>query len=268
MANYDINGIIFYNLPLVHRAGPFVKSRLAAACLGAFDPPAALDEARALAWRERLKNARQLARSGVVHALAVQPGRGAARGEHPISAAMHSVRMLAPRASEATWAELADMAGREASLAAQVAAGAVPDAFVPALALARDAITVEVDGAPLPPDAPPDPLFVTPWLVFAERVDADPWLWVLLRGQTQDGVLDLMRQRAQARADGNRPPVAALSEALPLERFWVMGEAPALSAPADRAASPVMARLARPSPGLRVGRRALSSVLRRAHRGM
>lgn len=267
MANYDINGIIFYNLPLVHRAGPFVKSRLAVTCLSAFDPPAALDEARSLAWRERLKNARQLARSGVVHALAVQPGRLAARVEHPITRVMHSVRMLAPRASEAAWADLADLAGREAGLAAQVAAGAVPDAFVSALVLARDAIAVEVDGAPLPPDAAPDPLLVTPWLVFAERVDADPWLWVLLRGQTQDGVLDLMRQRARARAEADRPPAAARAESLPLERFWVMGDAPALSAPADRATSPVMARLARPSPGLRVGRRALSSVLRRAHHG-
>jgi hypothetical protein len=73
---------------------------------------------------------------------------------------------------------------------------------------------------------PPDALLVTPWLMFAERIDADPWLWVLFRGQTQDGLLDLIRQHSRAIAEAGKPltQAQAMSESLPLNRFWVMGD--------------------------------------------
>jgi hypothetical protein len=56
-----------------------------------------------------------------------------------------------------------------------------------------------------------------------------------------------------------------ISEILPLDRFWRMGEAPPMSAQANAGPSPALIRLADPSAGLRIGKRALSSVLRRAY---
>jgi hypothetical protein len=266
MPDYDINGTVFYKLPLFHKGGAYVKTRLAAAWLGLLDPPATLDERHTLGWREQLKNSRQLARSGVVHALAIQPGRLSARVEHPLTKVMHGVRMLAERATDQTWAEVAAHASREAQLAAQIVNEVLPDVFIPALTLRRDQVTVEVDGVALAPDAMPHELFTTPWLVFAERVDVDPWLWVLFRGQTQDGLLDLIRQHGRSQAEAAQPASRAIGETLPLNRFWVMGDVPPMTAHADGGASPVLARLAKSSPGLRVGRRALSAVLRQAYR--
>lgn len=268
MADYDINGTVFYKLPLFHKSGAYVRSRLAAAWLGLLDPPPTLDERQTLGWREQLKYSRQLARSGVVHALAIQPGRLAARVENPITKVMHGVRMLAERATDQTWSEIAARASREAHMAAQIANGVLPDVMISALALRRDEITVEVDGAPLAPDSPPDTLFATPWLVFAERVDADPWLWVLFRGQTQDGLLDLIHQQGRVRAEVSQTGAQVISEALRINRFWVMDDPPPASTHTQDSTSPspVLARLAKPSAGLRVDRRSLSAVLRQAYR--
>jgi hypothetical protein len=263
MADYDINGTLFYNLRLLHKSGAFAKTHLAAMWLALLDAPADADERAALIWRERLKNARQLARSGVVHALAVQPGRLAARIEHPISKAMHSVRILASRADDATWDAVADVAARTAETAAAIAHNALPAAVVQPLLLAREAITLEADGAMLPHAAPPDPLLITPWLVFAERLDDDPWLWLLFRGQTQDGLLDLMQQRSRAQVAGIAP--SELNEALPFNHFWVMGSAPAIAPQGTDNLSPVMRRLAGHSAGLRMGRRSLAAALRKAY---
>jgi uncharacterized Zn finger protein len=271
MADYDINGTIFYNVPLLHKGGAYVKERLAAAWLSLIQPMPGLDEWPALVWRERLKNSRQLARSGVVHALAVRPGRLAARVEHPLTKAMHNVKINAPVAREQAWSDLTAQASREAQVIAQIVNGALPESFISSLLLARHEIVFQADGASLSLDQPPDSLFATPWLVFAERVDADPWLWVLFRGQTQDGLLDLIRQHGRAQAAASRSSTSLMSEMLPLDRFWRMGEVAQTGTTAKDAKdaksgkSPVLTRLAKPSAGLRIGKRALSGVLRRAY---
>ena len=114
-----------------------------------------------------------------------------------------------------------------------------------------------------------DALLITPWLVFAERIDDDPWLWMLFRGQTQDGLLALMQKRGQQQRAAGKTSASELADALPLQRFWHMGVVPMLN---DRsnvesgAESPVMRGLAGPSPGLRLGRRSLAAALRGAYR--
>lgn len=219
MAEYDISGVVMYNTRLFHMGGAHVKTRLAGAWLALIDPPSTEDERATLVWRERLKNARQLARSGVVQAFAVQPGRLAARVEHPITQVMHNVRVLAPRAGEEAWNNVSDLASRTAETAAAIAQRRLPDEVIVPLALARGDIVIEADGVALPANAPPDALLITPWLVFAERIDEDPWLWMLFRGQTQDGLLALMQKRGQQQRAAGKTAASELADALPLQRF-------------------------------------------------
>jgi hypothetical protein len=262
MANYDINGTIFYNPDFKHRFGVSGWSRVAAAWLGLMDVPAGLNEREALLWREHLKDSRAMARNGAVQALAIRPGRLAARVEDPISKAAHTVKIIAPVAAPSVWAELAAQAERGAQLAAQIADGAVPQAFEPSLMLTREAVTFEADGVVLAPTQRPQSLIATAWLAFAERIHVDPWLWVLFRGQTREGLLDLVRsrQREQAQAQAKQ---ANHWERFKLSSFWVTGELPAPGTPS--AGQPrVLAQLRKADVDIRVGRRKLGQVLVRA----
>lgn len=263
MANYDINGTIFYYPDFKHRFGVSGWSRVAAAWLGLMDVPAGLNEREALLWREHLKDSRAMARNGAVQALAIRPGRVAARVEDSINKkAAHTVKIIAPVAAPSVWAEMAAQAERGAQLAAQIAEGALPQAFEPPLLLTRQAVTFEADGVVLAPTQLPQSLMATAWLAFAERIHVDPWLWVLFRGQTREGLLDLIRsrQREQAQAQAKQ---ANNWERFKLSSFWVMGELPAPSAPS--AGQPrVLAQLAEADVDIRVGRRKLGQVLVRA----
>lgn len=257
MADYNINGTLFFNVALQHKGGPRARTQLAESFLRLIDPLSNLDERQTLIWRERLKNSRALARSGVVHALAVQPGRIAARIENPLTHAMHSVKIGAPAASEAVWDAVATQAGREAQAAAQIANGALPDSLLPNLLLTRGDVNHEADGATMPLDQPPDALMTTAWLVFAERIDADPWLWMLFRDQTRDGLLALIRQHARERA-----VQTSSGESFIFDRFWTMGVLPARDA--EQPEARVLSQLAASPCSIRIGRRSLATVLKRA----
>jgi uncharacterized Zn finger protein len=99
--------------------------------------PTGLSERADLIWRERLKNSRQLARSGVVQAPAVRPGRVSARVEDPLTQAMHSVKISAHVASDDVWNLVADRAGAALESAARLAGGALDPAWVKALLIRR-----------------------------------------------------------------------------------------------------------------------------------
>lgn len=262
MANYDINGTIFYNPDLKHRFGVSSWSRLAAAWLALIDPPTGLAEREALLWREHLKDSRNLARNGAVLALAVRPGRVSARVEHPVSKEPHSVKIIAPIAAQIVWDEMAAHAAREAQLAARLAEGALPEAFLPPLMLARSNVALEADGVLLPPEQAPQSLMTTAWFAFAERIHNDPWLWVLFRGQTQAGLLDLVRSRNQQRM-AQEAQAHGLAERFKLETFWRLGELPPRPAP-PKEQPRVLAQLAESEIDIRVGRRSLAQILVKA----
>jgi|GEM_PF-3767807 len=257
MADYDINGTLFFNVTLQRKGGPRARTPLAEAFLRFLDPPPEMDTQQALMWHRRVISSRSLARSGVVQALAVQPGRVAGRVENPMTHDMHNVKIMTPVAGQATWDAVVAQAGREAKTAAQMASGDLPDSVVPMLLPALSDITSEADGGVLPLDQMPDPLLSTLWLVFAERVDEDPWLWVLFRGQTRDTLLALVHQHAREHA-----PQASAGESFVLDRFWTMGELPTRDA--DQPESRVMAQLDGMPCSIRIGRRTLSKVLKRA----
>ena len=262
MANYDINGTIVYNPDLKQRAGVSSWSPLAAAWLALLEPPANLAEREALLWREHLKDSRALARGGAVLALAIRPGRLAARVEHPISKEMHSVKIVAPIVAPSVWGELATHAAREAQLAARIAEGTLPDVLLPPLALTRDDVTLEADGNLLSAKQAPQSLMTTAWLAFAERIHNDPWLWVLFRGQTQTGLLDLIRVQSRERA-AQQATAQGPAHQFKLEKFWTMGEVPPVSN--THTGSPrVLAQLSESAVGIRVGRRNLAQVLAKA----
>ena len=269
MADYDINGTIFYNAALLHRTGARVKSKLAHAWLGLVDPPVMLqDRLHIRAWNQRLVDARQQARAGVVHALVVKPGRLAARVEDPVTKEMHAIKVNVPMLDALAWTRMAAQISGTAEAAAQLVNGILPESLLPDLMLSLlnlPNVAMESDGIAQTLDQMPDPLLITPWLVFAERVDADPWLWVLLRGQTQDGLLDLIRQHSRAQAQAQTGPArVGIDVAFTLESFWRMGDIKTKPASIDEK-SPMRSRLAHVSPGLRVGRRALSAMLREAY---
>ncbi len=69
---------------------------------------------------------------------------------------------------------------------------------------------------------------MTAWIVFGERIDLDPWLWVLFRGQTQDGLLELIRQHARERAASEATATATHLQgaAFGAGSLWTMGSLP------------------------------------------
>jgi uncharacterized Zn finger protein len=98
--------------------------------------------------------------------------------------------------------------------------------------------------------------------VFAERLEADPWLWVLFRGQTQDGLLDRMEALRQARAERQAalsPSNNALGEGLDMTHFWTMGVLP--ETPPRLEQADLANRLRSEPCGIFVGKKRLSRVL-------
>ena len=264
MANYDINGTIVYNPDYKNRFGVSRYSPLAAAWLALLEPPVGLAERDALLWREHLKDSRTLARHGAVQVLAIRPGHLAARVEQPISKELHNVKIIAPVAAPSTWAELAAHAAREAQLAARIAEGKLPDVLLPPLALTRAAVTLEADGSVLAPTQAPQSLMTTAWLAFAERIHNDPWLWVLFRGQTQTGLLDLIRVQSRERA-AQQASAQGSAHQFKLEKFWAMGDVPPVSS-THTGPPRVLAQLSESTVPIRVGRRNLAQVLVKAMR--
>lgn len=262
MADYDINGTIFYHLALRHMRGGALKTPWAAAWESLLNATPGLSERADLIWRERLKNSRQLARSGVVHALAVRPGRVSARVEDPLTHAMHSVKISAPVASSDVWDLFADRAGATIESAARLASGALEPAWVEPLLIKRADATFDVDGVLLSASEAPQPLPAAAWLVFAERLEADPWLWVLFRGQTRDGLLDRMEALRQAHAkqkEASSVSKQTLGEGLDMAGFWTMGSVP--KTPPQREQADLLNRLRNEPCGIRVGKKRLSRML-------
>jgi uncharacterized Zn finger protein len=262
MANYDINGTIVYNPDFKNRFGVSSYSSVAAAWLALLEPRANLAERETVLWREHLKDSRALARSGAVLALAIRPGRLAARVEHPASKETHAVKISAPPVAPSVWAELAAHAAREAQLAARIAEGALPEVLLLPLVLTRDDVTFEADGTVLSSKQAPQSLMTTAWLAFAERIHNDPWLWVLFRGQTQTGLLDLIRVQSRARA-AQQASAQGPAHQFKLEKFWTMGELPPVSS-THTGPPRVLAQLSESAVGIRVGRRSLAQVLVKA----
>ncbi len=259
MTHYDINGTLFYNVALTlgafnRHTSPFVR-----ALLNLFEPDRDIEPRLQLFWTERLKHSRVLARAGVVHALAIRPGLISARVVNPVSKTMYAVKLAAPVADFAHWQEIAAHAAGEVALAAQIAHGDLPEAWLAALALRREQLRFEADGAQLRIDQPPEPFFAAAWMVFVHRVQLDPWLWVLFRGQTREGLLDLLQQTraAQQRLD------AAAGVDLDPALFWRHGAfAPIAPSPANELH---VLRQLKTMPGdVRVGRRLIAHVLRKA----
>ncbi|NJM39654.1 MAG: hypothetical protein HC853_02215 [Anaerolineae bacterium] len=187
-----------------------------------------------------------------------------ARVEHPVSKETHTVKIIAPVVAQSVWDEMAAQAAREAQGAARLAEGVLPDAFLPPLLLARGDVMLEADGAALPPTQTPQSLMMTAWLVFAERIHNDPWLWVLFRGQTQTGLLDLVRSRNQQRM-AQEAQSHGLAERFKLETFWRLGELPPRAAQSNEKPR-VLNQLAESDIDIRVGRRTLAQILVKAMR--
>jgi hypothetical protein len=258
MGDYDINGTIFYNAALklgaFHKhTPPFVRDALAL-----IDAPVGADERMALLWRERVKNARELARAGLVHALAVRPRVISARVNHPVAKTTHSVKFITPPADEALWRAIAAHAATEFELAATISNGELPDSWMTTLTLARGDLLCFVDGIEAPLSAPPDPLAATAWLVFAHRAQIDPWLWVLFRGQTREGLLDLAQHSRAARQGA-----AAIGVDLDPVLFWRFDGLSDWS-PEPLAEPHLLRQLRTSRSGVRAGRAHVDGLLRRA----
>jgi hypothetical protein len=262
MAEYDINGTIFYHLALRHARSGALKMPWAAAWESLITAPPGLSERDDLVWRERLKNSRQLARSGVVQALAVRPGRVSARVEDPLTKIVHAIKIIVPVAQNDVWDAIADRAGATLESAARMAGGVPEPSWIEPLLARRSDVTFEADGKLLPASEAPQPLPAAAWLVFAERLEADPWLWVLFRGQTRDGLLDRMEALRQARIAQqtvSAPSGNAPGEGLTMDHFWTMDVLPEEQSPQEDAW--LTNRLRSEPCGIHIGKRRLSRML-------
>lgn len=259
MSDYDISGTIFYNpvigvLTVGRGAPPLVQSVVALIA-----PPAGLRADAVERWEAALYDARALTRGRAVLALSVRPGRIAARVALPGSQVTHNVKIGAPVAAEPLWQEIAAQAAGQIQLAAALSRGEAPAALLAALALPREALVFERDDQAVSLAPLPDMGALAPWYAFAGQVRADPWLWVLFRGQTREGLLALAERVRVAQASELDHEEPALSPA----EFWLGGALPSMAA-APRARSPGLflldqLRAAPPSP--RAGRRAIAKVL-------
>ena len=264
MSDYDINGTVFYNLVLTRVGGIPPWSALAAAWVRLIALPVGLDARAARAWNEALKQGRMLARNGAVQAVALRPGRLAARVAGASSADMRSVKISVATSPEVMWAGMAAEISKQAQSATEIASGKLPTTLLTKLLPSVGEITVEIDGSAHALSQPPDPVVVALWYAVAERMDADPWLWVLLRGQTQASLLEIIRQQARVRAQTEATQSRA--SVLPLKRFWVMSDVPPREAPPinEKAPPRILAQMAASKCALRVGRRSLARVLGQA----
>jgi hypothetical protein len=260
MANdtYGPEGTIFYNPVLASNAltantHPFVR-----ALHDVFGAPAGASGRDLKQWQAHVRMARALGRAGAVHALAVRPGRIAARVIDPASKTTISVRIEGPIAAAQHWADIALRAARDASLAAELANSERPQPWMDALLLSNAELTVATDDARYASDAPLPLLVAAVWPVFVDRVREDPWLWVLFRGQTRLGLLD---QSRKARAAQHALDQHA-STGLHLASFWQF-ESPVANEPPP-GGEPYLMTMLKQRPGdLRLGRRRLSSVIKR-----
>ncbi len=269
MNEYDINGTVFYNLALTRAGGIPPWSALAAAWLRLVLVPAGLDARAAKAWDNVLKQGRLLARNEAVQACAVRPGRIAARVAAHVSGGaaagdLRSVKVNVATSPDTLWVEMATEISKQAQSATEIASGKLPVALLTKLMPVAGEISVDIDGTSHPLDQSPDPIVVALWYALTERIDADPWLWVLLRGQTQTGLLEIIRQQAQEQAQ--REATQSHTSVLPLNRFWTMGSTPQRDAPPihSKAQPRILAQMAASQCTLRVGRRSLARVLGKA----
>lgn len=265
MSEYDINGTVFYNLALIRAGGIPPWSMLAAAWLRLVLVPAGLEARAAKAWDNALKHGRLLARKEAVQACAVRPGRIAARVAAEVgSTNLHSVKISIATAPETVWAELAMEISKQAQLATEIAGGKLPAPLLTKLLPTASEISIEIEGVAHALGQAPDPVVVALWYAVTERIDADPWLWLLLRGQTQAGLLEIIRQQAHEQAQ--REATQSRASVLPFNRFWVMGDVPQREGPTvnEKAQPRILAQMAASKCALRVGRRSLARVLGQA----
>ena len=265
MSEYDINGTVFYNLALTRVGGIPPWSALAAAWLRLVLVPTGLDALKAKQWDNNLKHGRMLARKEAVQACAVRPGRIAARVAVRVgSPDLSSVKVSVATAPETLWTEIATEVAKQVQTATEIAAGKLPVALLHKLLPAAGEISVEIEGKTQPLSQTPHPQVVALWYAITERIDADPWLWILLRGQTQAGLLDVIRQQALAQAQ--QDAAQSRTSILPLNRFWVMADVPQRDAPPinEKAQPRILAQMAASKCALRVGRRSLARVLGQA----
>ncbi len=269
MSDYDINGTVFYNLSLTRMGGIPPWSALAAAWLRLMTVPSGLDTRAAKAWDNVLKQGRLLARNEAVQACVVRPGRIAARvatyaAPGVTAGDLRSIKVSMTISPTGLWNEVATEISKQVQSATEIASGKLPASLLAKLLPMPSEISVDIDGVVHALDQSPDPIVVALWYAITERIDADPWLWVLLRGQTQTGLLEIIRQQAQEQAQ--REATQSRTSVLPLNRFWVMASVPQREAPPtnSKAQPRILAQMAASQCPLRVGRRSLARVLGQA----
>ncbi|MGW8066002.1 SWF or SNF family helicase [Streptomyces ziwulingensis] len=208
MTRYDDTERTFAALPPAHGRG-FAETWWGRSWLKALED-AALDTAQ-------VKAGRRLARAGAVGAVTVRPGRITAVVQDRDRTA-HRADVLLEKLSDAQWDRFADMAIERSGHVAALLDRDMPPHLV------EDASAAGIDLLPGLGDLEPecdcgawDHCGHTAALCYqvARLLDQDPFVLLLMRGRTEDAVLEALRTngRAPARETASRPAGVDAAEA-------------------------------------------------------
>ncbi len=159
----------------------------------------------------RLARGRTYARAGRTHDLTVKPGLVTARvtGSQPRP---YKVILTIARLDDATWAKAIAAMAKQASFAAQLLAGQMPEDIETAFQKRRDEPVPGATGGPTtacscPDMANPCKHVAATHYVLGEAFDKDPFLLFELRGRTREQVIDAIRAaRGAPSAPSGRAP--------------------------------------------------------------